>query len=94
MLHVNRLDGLTIAVSENPYITRNRQPHRSQPGCAHGSGPDPGRCPGMEELKDPRLFWGPGFTLREWDKVRTDTITLCATGPRKWRRGRNNAAYT
>jgi HAD superfamily phosphoserine phosphatase-like hydrolase len=80
MLHVNRLDGLTIAVSENRYITQiARRTILSEdalsvlvPICEDLLGWNGARI---------RLFLeAQGFALREWSKVRTDNITLCAIG--------------
>ena len=79
MLHVNRLDGLTIAVSQNRYIT---------PIATRTVLSDDALSVLVPVLEDV-LFWDStkiraffeshGFALREWDKVRTDTITLCPT---------------
>jgi HAD superfamily phosphoserine phosphatase-like hydrolase len=83
MLHVNRLDGLTIAVSENRYITQiARRTILSDDALTVA-------IPVLEEIlawdaaKIRAFFESHGFALREWDKVRTDTITLCATGPQQ-----------
>jgi 2-hydroxy-3-keto-5-methylthiopentenyl-1-phosphate phosphatase len=79
MLHVNRLDGLTIAVSENKYLTP----------IAHRTILSDNACsvlvPMLEDLfawnsARIRLFFeAHGLTLQEWDKIRTDSITLCQT---------------
>jgi HAD superfamily phosphoserine phosphatase-like hydrolase len=77
MLHVNRLSGLTIAVSENRYIT---------PIASRTILSDDALSVLIPILEDiarwdtPRiraLFEAHGFFLREWDKVRTDTLTIC-----------------
>ena len=79
MLHVNRIDGLTIAVSENRYITQVASRTHSQRRRAERAGADSGRRAGLEQRAHSRLFFeSHGFALREWDKVRTDTITLFA----------------
>lgn len=79
MLHVNRLDGLTIAVSENKYLTPiARRTVLSENACSV-------LIPIMEDLfhwdsvKIRAFFESQGLTLQEWDKVRTDSITLCQT---------------
>jgi len=78
MLHVNRLDGLTIAVSENRYIT---------PIATRTVLSDDALSVLVPVLEDVlrwnsakiRLFFeSHGFALQEWNKVRTDTIALCA----------------
>jgi 2-hydroxy-3-keto-5-methylthiopentenyl-1-phosphate phosphatase len=77
MLHVNRLDGLTIAVSENKYLTPiARRTILSDNACSV-------LIPLLEDLfgwnsARIRLFFeAHGLTLQEWDKIRTDSITLC-----------------
>lgn len=79
MLHVNRLDGLTIAVSENKYLTPiARRTILSEDACSV-------LVPILEEIyewdsgKIRAFFESHGLALQEWDKIRTDAITLCAT---------------
>jgi 2-hydroxy-3-keto-5-methylthiopentenyl-1-phosphate phosphatase len=79
MLHVNRLDGLTIAVSENKYLTPiARRTILSENACSV-------LVPIVEDLfnwdsiKIRAFFESHGLTLQEWDKIRTDSITLCQT---------------
>jgi HAD superfamily phosphoserine phosphatase-like hydrolase len=76
MLHVNRLDGLTIAVSENKYLTPI--------ACRTILSEDASSVlvPILEDLfgwTGPHIrsfFQSHGLTLQEWDKVRTDSIML------------------
>jgi phosphoglycolate phosphatase-like HAD superfamily hydrolase len=79
MLHVNRLDGLTIAVSENKYLTPiARRTILSDDACSV-------LVPMLEDLFDwnaakiRAFFESHGLAVQEWDKVRTDSITLCRT---------------
>jgi 2-hydroxy-3-keto-5-methylthiopentenyl-1-phosphate phosphatase len=79
MLHVNRLDGLTIAVSENKYLTPiARRTILSEDACSV-------LVPVLEDLfgwnsTNIRAFFeSHGLALQEWDKIRTDSITLCPT---------------
>ncbi len=79
MLHVNRLDGLTIAVSENRYLTPiARRTILSEDACSV-------IIPILEDLfgwnasRIRGFFESHGLTLQEWDKVQTDSITLCRT---------------
>lgn len=79
MLHVNRLDGLTIAVSENKYLTPiARRTILSENACSV-------LVPVLEDVlgwnpaRIRTFFEGHGLTLQEWDKVRTDSITLCSS---------------
>jgi 2-hydroxy-3-keto-5-methylthiopentenyl-1-phosphate phosphatase len=76
MLHVNRLDGLTIAVSENRYITPiARRTVLSEDASSV-------LVPILEELlawdstRIRALFESRGLLLREWDKARTDSLTI------------------
>jgi 2-hydroxy-3-keto-5-methylthiopentenyl-1-phosphate phosphatase len=76
MLHVNRLDGLTIAVSENKYLTPiAKRTILSDNACSV-------LVPMLEDLfgwnsTTIRAFFEThGLALQEWDKVRTDSITL------------------
>jgi HAD superfamily phosphoserine phosphatase-like hydrolase len=80
MLHVNRLGGLTIAVSENRYLTPiARRTILSDDGLSV-------LVPILEEIAgwdSPRiraLFAAHGFVLQDWDKMRTDSLTI-APGP-------------
>jgi 2-hydroxy-3-keto-5-methylthiopentenyl-1-phosphate phosphatase len=83
MLHLNRLGGLTIAVSENRYLTPiARRTILSDDGSSvmipileEIAGWDPGRIRA--------LFATHGLVLEDWDKIRTDTLTIRgAPGPR------------
>lgn len=76
MLHVNRLDGLTIAVSENKYITQiARRTILSEDALSV-------LIPILEEILDwnsaqiRALFESHGLVLQEWDKVRTDSLRI------------------
>jgi HAD superfamily phosphoserine phosphatase-like hydrolase len=80
MLHVNRLDGLTIAVSENPYLTQIARRTVLSDDALTVAVPILEEVLGWKSPKIRTFFEAHGFALREWDKVRTDTITLCATG--------------
>ena len=79
MLHVNRLDGLTIAVSENRYLTPiAKRTILSENACSV-------LVPMLEDLfgwnsiQIRAFFESRGLALQEWDKIRTDSITLCQT---------------
>jgi HAD superfamily phosphoserine phosphatase-like hydrolase len=87
MLHVNRLDGLTIAVSENRYIQPIADRTILSDDALSVLVPLLEDLLGWSASKIRAYFDAQGFALREWDKVRTDTITLCPTD-----RGKNSAA--
>jgi len=79
MLHVNRLDGLTIAVSENRYITQVAARTVLSDDALSVLVPVMEDLLGWNRAKVRQFFKEHGFALREWDKVRTDSITLYAT---------------
>jgi len=78
MLHVNRLDGLTIAVSENKPLNEiaKRTVLSDDALCVlvpileEIAGYDPGRIR--------TVFESQGFVLQEWGKTRTDSLTIAA----------------
>lgn len=79
MLHINRLDGLTIAVSENKYLTPiAKRTILSENACSV-------LVPMLEDLfnwdsaKIRAFFESRGLALQEWDKIRTDAIILSPT---------------
>jgi predicted HAD superfamily phosphohydrolase len=76
MLHVNRLDGLTIAVSENKYLTQiAKRTVLSDDALSI-------LIPIMEDILDWNavqirgLFERYGFILQDWEKVQTDTVNI------------------
>jgi HAD superfamily phosphoserine phosphatase-like hydrolase len=81
MLHVNRLDGLTIAVSENKYLTPiAKRTILSDDACSV-------LVPILEDVFEwsstqiRAFFESQGLALQEWDKIQTDSITICRTAP-------------
>lgn len=76
MLHVNRLDGLTIAVSENKYITQIARRTILSDDALSVIVPVLEEIVGWNAARVRALFEAHGFLLREWDKVRTDSITI------------------
>jgi len=80
MLHVNRLDGYTIAVSENKYLAPiARRTILSQDALSV-------LVPVLEDIvgwkdavKIRALFERHGLHIQEWDKVRTDFLTIRET---------------
>ncbi len=81
MLHVNRLAGLTIAVSENRYLTQVATRTVLSEDALSVLVPILEDVLGWESTRIRAFFASHGFALREWDKVRTDTITLCPAAP-------------
>ncbi len=81
MLHVNRRDGLTVAVSEAKYVTRiARRTVLSEDALSI-------MVPILEEIADwephkiRALFSSHGFEVQEWEKVRTDWLTIRGVAP-------------
>jgi phosphoserine phosphatase len=79
MLHVNRLDGLTIAVSENKYINQIARRTILSDDALSVLVPILEEIAGWNSTRIRSLFEAHGFVLREWDKVQTDTVTICRT---------------
>jgi HAD superfamily phosphoserine phosphatase-like hydrolase len=81
MLHVNRTGGLTIAVSENRYLTPiAERTILSEDGLSV-------LIPILEEIarwdstRIRNLFAVHGLVLQDWDKTRTDSLTIRDTVP-------------
>jgi len=79
MLHLNRLDGLTIAVSENKYLTPIAKRTLLSDNALSVLVPVLEEIAGWDSQKIRALFESHGLVLREWDKVRTDCVTICET---------------
>jgi len=79
MLHVNRLDGLTIAVSENKYLTPIARRTILSDDAASVLVPILEDIFGWNSTKIRGFFESHGLTLQEWDKIRTDSIMLGRT---------------
>jgi HAD superfamily phosphoserine phosphatase-like hydrolase len=77
MMHVNRLDGFTIAVSENKFITQIAQRTILSDDALSVLVPVFEEILGWDSSRIRAFFEGHGFILREWDKVRTDSLTIC-----------------
>jgi len=76
MLHVNRRDGMTIAVSENPYISPIAHRTILADDALSVLVPVLEEIAGWDSLRIRTYFELHGFVFQEWDKVRTDSITL------------------
>jgi HAD superfamily phosphoserine phosphatase-like hydrolase len=79
MLHLNRLDGLTIAVSENKYLTPIAKRTLLSDNALSVLVPVLEEIADWDSQKIRALFESHGLVLREWDKVRTDSVTICQT---------------
>ena len=76
MLHVNRLDGLTIAVSENKYITQIARRTILSDDALSVLIPILEDILGWDSTRIRALFESHGLLLQEWDKVRTDSLRI------------------
>jgi HAD superfamily phosphoserine phosphatase-like hydrolase len=79
MLHVNRLDGLTIAVSENRYLTPIARRTVLSDNALSVLVPILEEIVGWEPMAIRALFERHGLVLQEWDKIRTDALTIRET---------------
>jgi HAD superfamily phosphoserine phosphatase-like hydrolase len=76
MMHVNRLDGLTIAVSENKFITQIAARTILSDDALSVLVPILEDIVGWNPARIRSFFEAHGFVLRDWDKVRTDSLTF------------------
>jgi 2-hydroxy-3-keto-5-methylthiopentenyl-1-phosphate phosphatase len=81
MLHVNRCDGLTVAVSETKYVTRIARRTVLSEDALCVLVPILEEIVGWEPQRIRSLFKSHGFALQEWDKVRTDWLTIRGAEP-------------
>ncbi len=76
MLHVNRYDGLTIAVSEAKYISQIAKRTVLSEDALSVLVPILEEILGWQSSRIRALFEAHGFTVQEWDKVKTDWLTI------------------
>jgi 2-hydroxy-3-keto-5-methylthiopentenyl-1-phosphate phosphatase len=76
MMHVNQHDGLTIAVSEAKFITRVARRTVLSDNAMSVLVPVLEDVLRWDSVKIRRFFATRGLTLREWDKMRTDLLTI------------------
>src|SRR5713101_1723337 len=76
MMHVNQHDGLTIAVSEAKYITRVALRTVLSDSAMSVLVPVLEEVLRWDSARIRRIFSTYGLTLREWDKTRTDMLTI------------------
>ncbi|MDF3051949.1 MAG: hypothetical protein K0S19_54 [Geminicoccaceae bacterium] len=81
MLHVNRLDGLTIAVSENRFLTPIARRTVLSDDALSVLVPVLEDIAGLSSGRIRGLFAAHGFVLQEWDKIRTDSLTIRDAAP-------------
>ena len=76
MLHVNRCDGLTIAASEARFIARIAQRTVMSDDALSVLIPVLEDILGYDRLRIRALFEKHGVLIQEWDRVRTDWLTI------------------
>jgi HAD superfamily phosphoserine phosphatase-like hydrolase len=81
MLHVNRMEGLTIAVSENKFLTPIARRTVLSDDALSVLVPILEDIVGLSAGRIRALFASHGFVLQEWDKIRTDALTIRDTAP-------------
>jgi len=81
MLHVNRVDGLTIAVSENRYITQIARRTILGDDALSVLVPILEDIAGWDPNRIRAFFSAQGFVFQEWDKMRTDSLMIRPVQP-------------
>jgi hypothetical protein len=76
MMHVNQHDGLTIAVSETKVITRIAKRTVLSDNAMSVLVPVLEKVLNWDSAHIRKLFASYGLNLLEWDKVRTDMLTI------------------
>jgi phosphoglycolate phosphatase-like HAD superfamily hydrolase len=80
MLHVNRRDGLTIAVSEAKYVAQIAKRTILSDDALSELVPILEETVGWDSARIRALFELHGFVVQDWSKVRTDFITIREAG--------------
>jgi phosphoserine phosphatase len=76
MLHVNRLEGLTVAVSENKFLTPIARRTVLSDDVLSVLVPVLEDIVGLDGAGIRASFGSHGFVLQEWDKARTDSLII------------------
>src|SRR5260370_31326804 len=76
MMHVNQYDGLTIAVSEAKFISRVAKRTVLSANAMRMLVPVLERVMNWNSAEIRRFFASYGLTLLEWDRMRTDILTI------------------
>src|SRR5215467_6076660 len=76
MMHVNQYDGLTIAVSEAKFIARVAKRTVLSDNAMSVLVPVMEKVMNWDSAKIRKFFASHGLTLLEWEKVRTDMLTI------------------
>jgi predicted HAD superfamily phosphohydrolase len=76
MLHVNRRDGYTIAVSENKYLAPIAKRSIISDNALAILIPILEDVVGWDSASIRNVFEAQGFVIQQWDKVQTDLLTI------------------
>ena len=79
MLHVNRRDGFTIAVSENRYLAPIAKRSVISDSALAILIPILEEVVGWDSVRIRELFEDKGLLIQQWDKVQTDMLTIVPT---------------
>ena len=82
MLHVNNGDGFTIAVSENQQLARIAKRTVLSESAFSILLPVLSRCFTLSPAELRTLFEANGFRVSDWERERTDRLTMSAVAPR------------
>ncbi|MBI3474164.1 MAG: HAD-IB family phosphatase [Acidobacteria bacterium] len=80
MLHVNRRDGFTIAVSESKHVAQIAKRTVLSDNALAVLVPILEQIAGWQRPRIRQLFESYGFLIQDWDRVQTDWITLRPSG--------------
>jgi hypothetical protein len=80
MLHVNRRDGFTIAVSESKHVAQIAKRTVLGDNALATLVPILEQIAGWQRPRIRQLFESYGFLIQDWDRVQTDWITLRPSG--------------
>src|SRR6201982_2244015 len=81
MLHVNRRDGFTIAVSENKHLAPIAKRTVVSSNALGVLIPILEEIVGWERVQIRAFLESQGFVIQEWDKVSTDVVTIRDSSP-------------
>jgi len=81
MLHVNRRDGFTIAVSENKHLAPIARRTVLSTNALGVLIPILEEIVGWERAQIRAFLESKGFVIQEWDKVSTDVVTILDSSP-------------
>jgi len=80
MLHINRRDGFTIAVSENKYLAPIAKRSILSENALAILIPILEEVVGWDTASIRAVFEQKGFVIQQWDKVQTDMLTIIPSG--------------